>query len=261
MLAKTTWGAAEYALMASALEPVSALVIDAAAVSAEDRVIDVGTGTGNAALEAAARGASVLAIDFEPALLELARDRARAAATAVEWVEGDAEALPAPSGQADVVVSVFGVVYALDHARAARELVRVLAPSGRIALAAWTPGSFMPAIGTAVAPYLPPAPAGSAPPSRWGDADFLKAVLHAAGARLTATSNETLTLKFHDAPDAVDFLIRTAGHIISQQQQLTDEGRWLALCQDLEAFVNDQGKRADGIELELEYLIATATRG
>ena len=137
---KTTWGAGEYALMAQALKPASALAVDAVNVSAGERVIDVATGTGNAALLAAARGAHVLGIDTEPALLGLARQRASADLD-VRWVEGDAEALPVTDEHADVVLSVFGAMYAADHAAAARELVRVLAPYGRLALAAWTPGA------------------------------------------------------------------------------------------------------------------------
>jgi ubiquinone/menaquinone biosynthesis C-methylase UbiE len=165
--AKTTWGAGEYALMAQALEPASARVIEAVDVSAGERVIDVATGTGNAALLAAARGAHVLGIDTEPALLALARRRVTAGLD-VSWIEGDAEALPVADEHADVVVSVFGAMYAADHAVAARELVRVLAPGGRIALAAWTPGSVMPAMGGVIAGYLPPPPPASGPPSQWG---------------------------------------------------------------------------------------------
>jgi ubiquinone/menaquinone biosynthesis C-methylase UbiE len=143
---KTTWGAGEYALMAQALEPASALAVDAVNVSAGERVIDVGTGTGNAALLAAARGAQALGIDSEPALLALARQRTSASLD-VRWVEGDAEALPVSDEYADVVLSIFGAMYAADHAAAARELVRVLAAHGRLALTAWTQGSVMPAMG------------------------------------------------------------------------------------------------------------------
>lgn len=260
MPAKTTWGSGDYSLMATALEPVSALVVEAAGVSAGDRVIDVATGTGNAALRAAARGASVLAVDYEPALLALARERVPTAAAAIEWVEGDAEALPAPSGQADVVVSVFGVMYASDHARAARELMRVLAPSGRVALAAWTPGSFMPAMGSVVAPYLPPPPASGGFPSRWGDPDSLTALLNGAGARVLEKRTEQLVLRCGDVEEAAEFLIRTAGHIVSEERRLTEHGRWQALHHDLISLVAQHLQHGrSGPELRLEYLLATAS--
>ena len=103
----------------------------------------------------------MLGIDTEPALLALARGRVTAGLD-VTWIEGDAEALPVAHERADAVVSVFGAMYAADHAAAARELVRVLAPPGRLALAAWTPGSVMPAMGGVIAGYLPlrPRPVG-----------------------------------------------------------------------------------------------------
>jgi SAM-dependent methyltransferase len=256
---KTTWGMGEYALMARALEPASAMVLDAVAVSAGDRVIDVATGTGNAALLAAARGAGVLGIDFEPALLALARQRATTAGVEIEWIEGDAETLPVVDGQADVVISVFGSMYAPDQAAAAKELVRVLAPSGRIGLAAWTPGSLMPAMGAVLAGYLPPPPPDTAPPSRWGDPDALQVLLDHAAGRLTAARVEQLTVRFEDARAAAGFLIRTAGHVISQQEQLRASGRWQALGDDLVSFVTQRrDHRAADLSLRLEYLVAVA---
>ena len=151
--------------MAQALEPASALVIGAVNVSAGERAIDVATGTGTAAPLAAARGAHVLGIDTEPELLALARGRASAGLD-VKWVEGDAEALPVADEHADVVLAVFVAMYAADHAAAARELVRVLAPRGRLVLAAWTPGSVMAAMGGVIAGSLPlPPPASASQPN------------------------------------------------------------------------------------------------
>ena len=258
--AKTTWGAGEYALMAQALEPASARVIDAVDVSAGERVIDVATGTGNAALLAAASGAHVLGVDTEPALLALARGRVTAGLD-VRWIEGDAEALPVADEHADVVVSVFGAMYATDHAAAARELVRVLAFGGRIALAAWTPGSVMPAMGGVIAPYLPPPPPASGPPSQWGDPEALRVLLKVAGATLQLTTVGHLTLRFDDARAGADFLIRTAGHIVSCQHTLRAAGRWHRLRDELTAFVFDRGQQhADELLLPLDYLIAVAGR-
>jgi SAM-dependent methyltransferase len=257
---KTTWGAGQYALMAHALEPASALAVDAVNVSAGERVIDVATGTGNAALLAAARGAHVLGIDAEPALLALARQRA-CAGRDVRWLEGDAEALPVTDEHADVVLSVFGAMYAADHAAAARELVRVLAPPGRLALTAWTPGSVMPAMGGVIAGYLPPPAPASGPPSEWGDPDALRVLLKEAGATLQVTKVEQLTLGFDDPPAGADFLIGTAGHIVSQRAELSATGRWHQLRDDLASFVAARGEQHAGkLLLHLDYLLAVAAR-
>lgn len=126
--AATTWGAGDYPHMAHVLEPAAAAAVDAAHVVSGDRVNDVATGTGNAALLASARGAQVIGVDFEPALLRIAEQRARDADRDVRWVRCDAHALPVPSGSVDVVLSVFGVMYVPDHAAAAAaELARVAA--------------------------------------------------------------------------------------------------------------------------------------
>jgi hypothetical protein len=158
-------------------------------------------------------------------------------------------------------LSVFGAMYAADHAAAARELVRVLAPHGRLALAAWTPGSVMPAMGSVIGGYLPPPSPASGPPSRWGDPEALRVLLKDAGAALQLTTVEQLTLKFDNAPAGADFLIRTAGHIVSQQLELRATGHWHQLRDELAAFVADRGEQhADKLLLHLDYLMAVAAR-
>src|SRR3954468_19506781 len=120
--------------MAERLMPVAVRLPEAAGVEVGDRVLDIACGTGNAAVEAAARGAHAVGVDFEPALLDVARSRA----PSIEWLEGDAAALPVGDGEFDVVLSAFGVMYAPDHEAAAREITRVVKkPGGRVALAAW----------------------------------------------------------------------------------------------------------------------------
>lgn len=258
---ETTWGVGEYPLMARLLEPAAVAAVDAAAVLAGERVVDVGTGTGNAALVAPERGGQVVGVDFEPALLRLAGQRAWDAGCDVQWLRGDLEALPVPDDSADVVLSVFGVMYATDQPAAARELARIAAPRGRVVLASWLPGSVLPAMGQVLSGYLPPSPASSGPPSRWGDPVALQTLLEDSGLRLTATSVQRLALDFPDAPGAADFLIRTAGHVVSEQQRLTDDSRWDGLRHDLVRFVQH---RADPIvntlRLTLEYLLATASK-
>ena len=146
----TTWGAGDYPLMAEQLDRAAAAAVDLADVQRGDRVIDVATGTGNAALLAAARGAEVLGVDFEPGLLDVARRRGVDLGLHVRWEAADLAALPVPDEWATVVVSVFGVMYATDHEAAAREMARGTAPNGRVVLASWVPGSFMPAMGQAL---------------------------------------------------------------------------------------------------------------
>jgi ubiquinone/menaquinone biosynthesis C-methylase UbiE len=220
--AATTWGAGDYPRMAARLMPAADAVVEAAGVRAGEAVLDVACGTGNAALVAARRGAApAVGVDLEPALLARApRD------AGVEWMTGDALALPLDDDAFDVAVSVFGVMYAPDHARAAAELARVTRTGGRMALASWIPGGFLPSMGAALAPFLPPPSATSAPPARWGDPAHATALLHAAGFTAVEHRASTLTLDFATPDEAVAFLIDTAGHVVAERERLEREGRW-----------------------------------
>jgi len=108
----TTWAAGAYPRMAERLRPVAAVAVAQAAVATSDRVVDVATGTGNAALLAAGRGAAATGVDAEPALRAVAKGRAREEALPVSWVQADMAAMPVPDEYADMVPSVFGVRYA-----------------------------------------------------------------------------------------------------------------------------------------------------
>lgn len=259
--APTTWGLGDYPLMAEQLEPAALAAVDAAVVAPGDRVLDVATGTGNAALLAAERGGLVVGVDFESALLRVAEERAQAARRDVRWLHGELEALPVPNDSADVVLSVFGVMYAADHVAAANELARVAALGGRVVLASWQPGSVMPAMGQVLSSYLPPPPIKSAPPSRWGDANALLTLLGDCGLHLTKSHHGQVTLTFPDANAGADFLVATAGHVISEQKRLTQVGRWNDLRHDLATFVQQRAEHhGNHIELTLDYLLATANK-
>ncbi len=253
----TTWGVGEYPRMAERLEDAAQRVVDRAAVTADDQVLDVACGTGNAALLAAKRGAHAMGVDFEPRLLALAKERAEAARVEVEWKLGDAAALPVRDGQCTVVLSVLGVMYAPDQFGAARELARVCAPQGRLGLVAWVPGSFMSAMGVALAPFLPPPPPSSDPPARWGDEAALAALLSAAGISVQETSRHHVALDFADREETVEFLVRTAGHVLAERRGLEIEGRWQDLLSALGVLVDERDEGAgDRVLLRLEYLLA-----
>jgi SAM-dependent methyltransferase len=256
----TTWAQGNYARMAWRLRPVAARVVEVARVAPGDAVLDIACGTGNAALAAAARGASpVVGVDLEPALLELAREAAPG--VPVDWRVGDAEALPVDGGAFNVVVSTFGVMYASDQPAAASELARAAAPSGRVVLANWVPGSFLPAMGAALSPFLPPPPPGGAPPPRWGDEPAATALLTDAGLEVGAVSRESLTLEFDGRAAAVAFLVATAGHVVAQRPRLEAEGRWPSLLGALGGLVAERDEGRDGrVALRCDYLIITARK-
>lgn len=133
------WGAGRYETAAAELEPVARAVVERAELAAGDEVVDLACGTGNAALLAAAGGARVVGVDAALRLLDVARERAQAQGVELDLREGDLLALPVHAAAADVVLSVFGVIFAADPALALREIARVLRPGGRALLSAWVP--------------------------------------------------------------------------------------------------------------------------
>jgi protein-L-isoaspartate O-methyltransferase len=114
-------------------------VVEHAAPRAGDRVLDLGCGTGNAALLAAERGASVTGVDPAERLLAIARKLAAIRNVPATFIRGDAAAIPLPDAAIDIALSVFGVIFAPDAPVAAAELARVTTPGGRIAICAWVP--------------------------------------------------------------------------------------------------------------------------
>jgi ubiquinone/menaquinone biosynthesis C-methylase UbiE len=145
------WSTGDYAEVCERMIPdLGARLVDIAEVRPEHDVLDVATGTGNAALPAAAAGATVTALDITPALLAVAARQAATAGVEVRWVNGDAQALPFADGSFDRVLSCVGVQFCANKAAAAQELVRVCRPGGRIALIAWTPEGFIGKVLTAV---------------------------------------------------------------------------------------------------------------
>src|SRR4051794_24420179 len=133
------WSAGSYENTAADLAPVAEAVVARAGVGPGDDVVDVACGTGNAALIAAARGARVVGVDGAPRLVAVAHERAVAEGLEIEWCEGDLAALPVGDGAADVVLSVFGVIFSRDPGVALGEIARVLRPDGRALVSAWIP--------------------------------------------------------------------------------------------------------------------------
>ena len=170
-----TWASGDFAVVASRIVLLAEHLCDTADLQAGWRVLDVATGSGNAAIAAARHGCDAVGIDYVPALLERGRRRADAEDLPAEFVEGDAESLPFPDGSFDAVTSVFGAMFAPDHAQAAAELLRVCRPGGTIALASWTPDGFIGELFRTVAAYVPP-PAGVQSPMLWGTEAHLRSL-------------------------------------------------------------------------------------
>jgi len=164
---QATWASGDYHMIGTQIQIVSELLIEALDVHSTDHLLDVATGSGNAALAAARRGCSVVGVDYVPALLERARRRMDAEELEILFMEGDAESLPVADGSFDVVSSVFGAMFAPDQERTASELARACRSGGRIGLAAWTPDGFIGHLFKTIGGHVAP-PAGLRSPILWG---------------------------------------------------------------------------------------------
>ncbi len=134
------WGAGRYEVIAEQLLPAAEVAVDLAGPLDGKTIVDVGCGTGNAALLAAEGGASVTGVDPAQRLLDVASAEAARRGLDATFTIGDAASIPLPDASADVVLSVFGAIFAPDPEAAAAEMARVRAPQGRILLVAWIPG-------------------------------------------------------------------------------------------------------------------------
>ncbi|WP_435348804.1 class I SAM-dependent methyltransferase [Haloarchaeobius sp. HRN-SO-5] len=172
---KRVWTIGSYPDVGPNFLPMAAHLVEATDVDSNERVLDVGCGTGNVAITAARRGAQVTGLDITPAMLEDARENAAIAGVEdIEWQEGDATALPFEDGAFDVTLSCVGHMFANPPDAAAAELLRVTRSGGRIAFTSWTPRSVVPAMAKVLKEYLSPDPEAPAPPFLWGDADVVR---------------------------------------------------------------------------------------
>lgn len=150
------WGLGDYGALSEALRPAAEALADACAVSAGQEVLDVAAGDGNFALACAREGASVVASDLSPGMVERGRARAEAEGYDVQWVEADAEALPFHDASFDCVGSVFGAMIAPRPRVVAEELFRVVRPGGTVGMTAWTREGFTAELFALGRSYAPP---------------------------------------------------------------------------------------------------------
>src|SRR3954464_3274369 len=164
---KETWMAGDYDRFSRYMEQGARIFYEGLDIPAGCRLLDVACGSGQVALCAAREGVNVTGVDIAPNLVQRAQARADAEGLNARFIEGDAEALPFEDASFDVVVSLIGAMFAPQPELVARELLRVCAPGGTIAMANWTREGFVGQMFRTFAKFIAPAAVPS--PVLWGD--------------------------------------------------------------------------------------------
>ena len=223
-------------------------------------LLDVACGTGVVAVTAARRGAKVSGLDLSPVLLERAQHNASVAAVDIDFIEGDAEALPYPDGSFDVVVSQYGHIFAPRPAVVLKEMLRVLKKGGRLAFSTWPPEHFTGRMFSFLAGYLPPPPPGTeapAPAALWGDPNIVRERLGASVTELTFDRG-TLTAPALSVPHFRLAQEKTIGPLAKVVASLEDDPAKLAkLRAEFEALAGDA---YDDNAIRMPFLMTRATK-
>ena len=257
---RAMWAMGNYPSVASdIIAGLGPVVIDAAGVRSGHKVLDVAAGAGNVAIPAALTGASVVASDLTPELLEEGRRQAIARGAELEWREADAEALPFADDEFDAVVSCVGVMFAPHHQATADELVRVCRPGGRLGVLSWTPEGFIGEMFSIMKPYAPPPPPGAQPPPLWGREAHVRGLLGDRVADVTARRASVRVDHFRSGAEFRDYFKANYGPTIAVYKAIADQPeRVEALDHELAALGDrhDQGSGA----MDWEYLLLTARK-
>lgn len=256
---KATWASGDYPRIAHFTEGVAQEFIDRLRLKPGCKILDVACGNGNLAIPAAKAGAVVTGIDIAPNLLDQARERAVREGADIRFDEGDAEDLPYEAGAFDLVVSMFGAMFAPRPEVVASELCRVCRAGGHVAMANWTPSGFIGELFSVTGKHIMP-PAGVPSPLLWGD----KTIVSQRFAGLTSEIVTTvLFAPIHlpfTVPETVEFYRRHYGPTVKAFAALSEPGQ-AALQADMEDLYAQWNRATDGTtSVAAEYLEIVARR-
>src|SRR5689334_246868 len=231
------------------------------------KVLDLGSGDGTTALPAARRGADVLGVDIAENLVAAGNERASAAGLRnLEFRQGDASGLSELADSTfDLVVSIFGAMFAPRPFDVAREMVRVTKPGGRVIMGNWIPGdpTLVAQILKISAAYTPPPPEGFVSPMTWGDEAQVRERFECAGIRPEdiSFSRETWFFRQEGPPaDLLDTFRHFYGPTMNAFEAATKAGRADALAAELRSLFLEQNRGSENTAIPATYLKVTVTK-
>ena len=256
---KSTWMAGDFGHVATGLETHAEEFMSRRAIASNMDVLDVACGTGNLSIPAAKAGANVTGVDIAPNLIEQARTRASGEGVNIKYDEGDCEQLPYPDASFDLVVSMYGAIFALRPELVATELLRVCRPGGQIAMANWTPNGFIGQMFKATSAHVP-APVGMPSPVLWGDETTVRRRL---GSGIAELSLAVITVSFEypfSIPETIEYYRKYYGPTQRAFAALPVD-KQPRLRTDLEDLWAQNNLATDGtVNVEAEYLEVIARR-
>jgi SAM-dependent methyltransferase len=263
------WAKGEYEQIAVQLLPAARQVINAAAPRAGEHVVDVGCGTGNATLIAAARGTHVIGVDPAQRLLDVAAAHATARGLDAAFLSGEASALPLPEASADVLVSVFGLIFAPDAPAAATEIARVAKTHARIVFSAWLPGGPLARVMRMRSEAMDAAagtdPAQTAPGARkdapfaWHDPTALDELFAPHGFSVELHAHH-LAFAANSPAEFLDTELRVHPAWISARAVLEPRGVMKALRERVLGIFEDANESPSAFRVTSDYVVVTASR-
>jgi len=253
------WSLGDYPRVAELLEPGAQALAAACAIGPGVSVLDVAAGNGNFALAAARRGAAVTATDITPKMVELGRARTADAGLSIEWSEADAEDLPFADASYDIVASVFGAMFAPQPALAAAEMFRVARPGGVVAMANYSPGSYLGRLSQLLATFSARADFDLPWPFLWGDEEEVRRRL-GRHAQSIEVIHRTLTFQSASVDDFVDFWQATNAPQAAMKAMMPPE-MYQKVLDAKRLLIEELNESNDGrVKLSSPYILALARK-
>jgi SAM-dependent methyltransferase len=265
---KVLWEKGDFTRIADTMRESGEDLVATLGITPNTKVLDLGCGDGTTALPAARLGATVTGVDIAANLVAAGSERASSAGlTNLHFREGDASDLNGiHADQYDLVVSIFGAMFAPRPFNVAKEMVRVAKPGGRVVMGNWIPGdpTLVAQILKTSAAYTPPPPEGFVSPMTWGDEAQVRERFEAAGIRPENISFERSTWYFRgDGPptDLFETFRRFYGPTMNAFEAAEKNGRSEQLAEELSNLFVAQNKGGDRTEIPATFLKVTATKG
>jgi ubiquinone/menaquinone biosynthesis C-methylase UbiE len=260
------WEKGDFTRLANNMRASGDAFVESLGVTPATKVLDLGCGDGTTALPAAQRGAEVLGVDIARNLVEAGNRRAHAAGLAnLRFAEGDAcDLRPLADDSFDLVVTVFGAMFAPKPFEVAKEMVRVTRPGGRIVMGNWIPGdsTLVAQVLRISSAYTPPPPEGFVSPMTWGVESHIRERFAAAGIAPETVScvRDTFTFDFHGTP--ADFVAQFRdyyGPTMNAFEAAAKNDKAQDLQRELEALFESQNRsgRVDRTIADATYMRVT----